>query len=310
MNIDQIRKLALSFKHPISLALTGGEPFLRDDLLEISKIFCQTPGVNFLCIPTNGLLTNRIYRVVESILRDGKIPCVNVPISLDGPEEIHDEIRGVEGGFKKALETIELLKGLQAQHRTLSLNTVTVVSGANYQKIGKVIQALLPLRIPNKYQLARGSKFGVYNLPEDVSSDFDPPEEGSFVPRDELPGLYSVLKNANQNSEYKFWPVDEQLKLAYSMDMIINKRKSLPCYATKMECVIYPNGDVSFCEMTKPFGNLRDTDFNLHELWSSEAADATRRKISRCFCIHDCNLSTSMSLDAKTVLERLRGNLS
>ncbi len=306
MNIDQISALASSFKHPISLALTGGEPFLRVDLLEIAKMFSQTPGVDFLCIPTNGLLTNRIYSVVERILRDCKIPCVNVPVSLDGPEEIHDEIRGVKGAFKKALETIGALKELQAQYKTLSLNTITVVSGANYREIGEVVQALLPLHIPNKYQLARGSKFGVYNLPKDVASDFDPPEDSSFVPIDELPRLYSVLKNANQNSEYKFWPICEQLKLVYSMDMIINKRKSLPCYAAKMECVIYPDGDVSFCEMTKPFGILRDSDFNLHELWRSEAAKAMRRKISRCFCIHDCNLSTSMSLDAKTVLERLR----
>ena len=302
MSIDQISKLASSFKHPISLALTGGEPFLRDDLLEISRIFCQTPGVNFLCLPTNGLLTDRVYNVVERILRERKIPCVNVPVSLDGPEEIHDEIRGVKGAFKKAVETIELLKGLQAKYNRLSLNTVTVMSGANYREIDKVIQALLLLRIPNKYQLARGSKFGAYNLPEDVSSNFDPPEDSNFVPIDELPKLYSVLKNCNQNSEYKFWPIHEQLKLAYSIDMIINRRKLFPCYAAKMECVIYPNGDLSFCEMTKPFGNLRDTDFNLHELWRSRKADTVRRKISRCFCIHDCNMSTSMSFSIDYLL--------
>jgi hypothetical protein len=59
--------------------------------------------------------------------------------------------------------------------------------------------------------------------------------------------------------------------------------------------------------MTKPFGNLCSTDFDLHKLWHSQAADAMRRKIGKCFCIHDCNLSTSMSLHAETILERLGG---
>jgi len=309
INLDQIHKLSLSLKYPIDLNLTGGEPFLRTDLVEIGKIFCQTPKVKFLYLPTNGLLPERILSVVEQILRECQLAGLYVQISLDGPEKIHDEIRDVEGCFKKAIETIELLKELQKKYKTLYLKTATVISGANYEQIDEVVRALLPLQVPHTFMLARGSHFGVYNLPKDIWSNFNPAENSSFVPVEALPSLYSTLRELNQNSATKFWSKEEQLRFVHSINMITRRRKLFPCYAGKAEGVIYPNGDVSFCEMTKPFGNLRRTDFDLHKLWHSQAADVMRRKIERCFCIHDCNLSTSMSMHAATILKRLSGKL-
>ena len=310
INLDQIQKLALSLKHPIELNLTGGEPFLRADLLEICKMFCQTPRVTFLYLPTNGLLPERILSVVEQVLRDCKFTGVYVQVSLDGPEKTHDEIRKVKGCFKKATETIELLKNLQDKYKTLYLKTATVISGANYEQIDDVVRTLLPLKVPHTFMLARGSHFGVYNLPKDVWSNFDPVENSSsFVPVEALPTLYSTLNELNRDSEPNFWSKEEQLRLAHSINMITHRRKIFPCYAGRAEGVIYPNGDVSFCEMTKPFGNLHSTDFDLHKLWHSQASDDMRRKIGKCFCIHDCNLSTSMSMHAETILERLGGSL-
>ena len=309
INLDQIQKLALSLKHPIDLNLTGGEPFLRVDLLEICKIFGQTPKVKLLYLPTNGLLPARISSVVEQIFRDFKIAGgVYVQVSLDGPEKIHDEIRNVKGCFKKAIETIKLLKKLQNRYKTLYLKTATVISDANYEQIDEVVQSLLPLKVNHTFMLARGSHFGVYNLPKNAWSNFDPAENNSFVPLEALPDLYSRLNELNQNSEPKFWSKEEQLRLVHSINMITHRRKLFPCYAGRAEGIIYPNGDVSFCEMSKPFGNLHSTDFNLYELWHSQAANDMRRKIGKCFCIHDCNLSTSMSMHAETILERLGGS--
>ena len=204
--------------------------------------------------------------------------------------------------FKRATETIELLKRLQKKYKTLYLKTATVISGANYEHLDEVVQMLLPLEVQHTFMLARGSHFGVYNLPKDIWSNFDPAENNSFIPVEALPNLYSALNKLNQNSVPKFWSKEEQLKLAYAINMIIYRRKLFPCYAGSAEGVIYPNGDVSFCEMTKPFGNLHSTDFDLYKLWHSQGADAMRRKIGKCFCIHDCNLSTSMSMDAETTL--------
>jgi len=307
LNLDQIQKLAFSLNHPIDLNLTGGEPFLRNDLVDIGKIFCQTPKVTFLYLPTNGLLPERILSVVEQIMRECKLAGLYVQVSLDGPEEKHDEIRKVKGCFKKAIETIELLKKLQQKYNTLYLKTATVISSANYQHLDEVVQTLLPLKVQHTFMLARGNNFGVYHLPKNLWSNFDPDENGSFVPIEELPSLYSTLNELNQNAGSEFWAKEEQLRLMHSINMVTHRQKIFPCYAGRAEGIIYPNGDVSFCEMTKPFGNLISTDFDLHKLWHSQAANAVRGKIEKCFCTHDCNLSTSMSMHTETILARLNG---
>ena len=76
----------------------------------------------------------------------------------------------------------------------------------------------------------------------------------------------------------------------------------LNCKAGKLDGIIYPSGDVSFCEMIIPFANLRDYKFNMFRLWNSNKANQMRKKISNCFCTHSCNLISSIPFDTKSVL--------
>lgn len=101
-------------RHPGShVSFTGGEPFLRDDcleLLEYAHARAGSVGVN-----TNGLLLDE--RAIEVFAR---LPNLNVQVSLDGArEQTHDFIRGA-GTFAKAFAAIERLAdaGLGEQVRT------------------------------------------------------------------------------------------------------------------------------------------------------------------------------------------------
>ena len=84
-----------------SVNVTGGEPFLRPDL---PRILSSLHRHDFdLYLLTNGTLVNREH---ASML--AQIPVKGVQVSMEGPEKVHDGIRG-KGSFRAALRGISHL---------------------------------------------------------------------------------------------------------------------------------------------------------------------------------------------------------
>jgi len=93
-----------------NIEITGGEPFLRDDLLDIVKtISRQTPKAK-ITILTNGFLPSKIKQTMQRVIRFRKN--IGLAVSLDGFGKVHEELRGFPGGYCLAIETIRLLKEL------------------------------------------------------------------------------------------------------------------------------------------------------------------------------------------------------
>jgi len=113
------------FSHPlfsdlVELDLTGGEPHLRQDLVEIVAGIAELKRSNLrrlksIIITSNGLLPDRIVANYKNILGeicDSEIDLVSVS-SLDGFAETHDAIRGTPGAFRQVTRTLEGLLKLQ-----------------------------------------------------------------------------------------------------------------------------------------------------------------------------------------------------
>lgn len=102
--------------------LTGGEPLVRKDILDIVRRLKALPGVEDLALSTNGTELARL----ASPLRDAGIDRVNVSIdTLDG-ERFHQITRrgdlekvwaGVEAALAAGLEPVKLNAVLMADHR-------------------------------------------------------------------------------------------------------------------------------------------------------------------------------------------------
>ena len=94
------------------LDITGGEPTLRPDL--DACVAAITPALQravFVHFPTNGWQVDAAAALAIG-LRDASPARVVVTVSVDGPEEIHDRLRGREGSYARALETWRRLDGL------------------------------------------------------------------------------------------------------------------------------------------------------------------------------------------------------
>jgi len=101
---DTIKHWSDTYAIPFSVSfnVTGGEPFLRKDLPEVLRqIKKRNYGVYLL---TNGTL---IDRERAGMLAD--LPVMGVQVSLEGPEEIHEKIRG-KRSFFSAVKGIECLR--------------------------------------------------------------------------------------------------------------------------------------------------------------------------------------------------------
>ena len=87
--------------------LSGGEPFLRDDLPEfVRELRKQCPKAK-ITISTNGLLADRIMDAWPRIRQID--PSVRLAVSLDGIGQAHDRVRGTDGAFEKVVDLLDRL---------------------------------------------------------------------------------------------------------------------------------------------------------------------------------------------------------
>ncbi|MEP7146998.1 MAG: radical SAM protein [bacterium] len=88
-----------------NIAVSGGEPFLYNNLEELLQFTRSLGFKNTLA--SNGMLlqSDRNQRILEYVDL--------IAISVDGPEVLHDYIRGLKGAFDKMLKGVEVLRTLQ-----------------------------------------------------------------------------------------------------------------------------------------------------------------------------------------------------
>ena len=295
LSLEEIGSLAHSLRKFPRINLTGGEPFLREDIDQICGIFNKVCKTKYASISTNGFLAETIQNTVKKILDNTKLRHLKIQVSIDAFGEKHDHLRGCKAAFDRAVTTLRGLKDLQQRYGNLYVEIASMTNSFLMEDIKEFVDYFQPFKIPIKFCIIRSSEFSIEGLSREDASRL-PSGMGSFLPslRD-LEEFCGRLETLNSESQYKFWTRFQQMKFKNSLQILKKKRRIFPCYAGAIDAVIYNNGDVALCEHTVPVGNLKDCGFNFHALWHSGAADALRKRIKKCACIHGCNLITAMS---------------
>jgi MoaA/NifB/PqqE/SkfB family radical SAM enzyme len=120
LNIGEIKEFAAKNPYFSWIELSGGEPFLRQDIVEIAKAFVDNcNGLFLLTLPTNSLCNYDMeIAKIEQIAALG-IPNFVITVSLDGHRELHDRIRGVPGNYDKAIRMFNGIKELSNKYKNL-----------------------------------------------------------------------------------------------------------------------------------------------------------------------------------------------
>ena len=159
LSIEEIDKVSKNLKHIKYLTLAGGEPMIRKDIFEIIKIFHKNNGLQMLNIVTNAWFVDRIKTLVERVLKEIPDLHINIGISVDGLEELHDHIRQKKGSFKKCCETVQELQNIKKniEDNKLSFNINGVYTAENSQDIEKTADYFInKINVPYTICLVRG----------------------------------------------------------------------------------------------------------------------------------------------------------
>ena len=143
MNLSTINEYTKNFGSVLWYALGGGEPFVRSDLYKLYEKVETNCRPKVFTIPTNGWYKDKIFLSTLRMLQfsKGKRPII-IQFSLDGNQEMHDQIRG-DKSHEKVLESLELLKKLQTIYKQLHFSVITVVTNENRDIYPKLIDDLL-----------------------------------------------------------------------------------------------------------------------------------------------------------------------
>jgi MoaA/NifB/PqqE/SkfB family radical SAM enzyme len=128
------------------------------------------------------------------------------------------------------------------------------------------------------------------------------PTDKSYSPPtvNELEGVIDRIIEVQ--SSYKFGKKPElrifsalkTLHLRVALETMRKRKRLMPCYAGKNNAVVYPNGDVAFCELLESIGNLRKVDYDFKKLWFCEKAEKLRKLVKKCYCTHSCFQTTNI----------------
>ena len=183
ISTEKIREVFTNglFSKVEEVCLHGGEPTLRKDLSDICKIIQDAcPKIKRLWISTNGFGPKRIEQRTHEILNVlnlKKIDALEINVSIDGLEETHDKIRGIKGGFRQSIETIQILKRLSNDY-PLTVSIGTVIQPLNLYQIDEIEKLAKNMEVAIGFQPLMFDKF--FNISGNTKLKFSEKDREEF----------------------------------------------------------------------------------------------------------------------------------
>lgn len=266
-------------KTPYWFTISGGEPFLRDDIVPLCQSIYRNCKPGVISIATNGLLTGIIPGKVRQIVESCPRTHIIVNLSLDGVGVQHDEIRGVPGNWEKAMKTYSALRELR--YSNLQLGIHSVVSNYNIHSIRETYEYAMRELKPDSY------------ITEIAEERVELDNIGAGITP--APEAYGEVIDwlALQLRERRFKGISkitQAFRLRYYESVkrvLVEKRQIIPCYAGFAAAHILPDGDVwACCIKGQSMGNLKETNYDFKRIWASQEAERVRQGVKKdgCFC--------------------------
>ena len=291
LSIEQIETLAKELGGLNWVALSGGEPYLRKDLVEIKQAFYKHSRPNIMSHVTNGYYPDRISDMTGKMAASCSKSKVLVIFSLDGLQETHERIRHSPGSFDLVRESIQSVQKHQSDYPNLETGVVITAQDNNQEELIPLIEYIESKLMPD----------GIYiNLHRDHTQPSNVIVDPQVLMRyQEAVTFYESIRTKKNLKGRKLLDrlLDGKNKLQKRTitKMAEENTYQLPCLAGKVSVVVDELGNVYACELLKdPMGNLKNQSFK--EIWFSEQARRLSDSITqeKCYCTHECAMSSSL----------------
>ena len=289
MTIEEIRLLTRNLGPSLQhVNLTGGETFLRLDLVDIVRAYFDHADIGSIVINTHGGFPKRVEELTRTIVQEYPDKQLFYIISIDSFPEEHNRIRKVPDLFNKAMESYRIVKSM-APHAVASINLT--VSEQNYTVVNALydtlrdeygVDSMAPVIVRDEgvysipYEHKKGILAAYRQLVDKLLSDVKSGRIGGFDART----FRGRMVNAKNQIQYR--------KIG---DIYLKPEFQSQCPAGSIFGVIGTDATVHPCEiLNKPLGNLRHYNFDFMKLWQDAKATEVKDWIrdTKCHCHWEC----------------------
>jgi sulfatase maturation enzyme AslB (radical SAM superfamily) len=236
--------------------ITGGEPTLRNDLLDMCEILY--PKAKKLEISTNGLRPEKLETVIQ------RFPNIKIRISLEGFQQTNDRIRGERKGFETKMRAMARLKELGGT----DLGFASVIQDEN---IDEIIE-LYNLTKHEKIEFATSALHNAFQF-----------HKGDNWPYNRLRvarQIETLITEMLRTNSVKSW-FRAYLNLGL-IRKILGQKRLLVCTAGTEFIFVDPWSDVYACNVRPDLliGNLEEQPWD--RILSGDKARRVREQVAAC----------------------------
>jgi len=220
---------------PLVVQLSGGEALLRPDIVEIVKSTKQFGRLPYTILVTNGVLLNEdIYLKLEEAGLN------QLSISLDFPDQRHDDFRRHPGLFKHLEETVPKL----AKYGFNDIILNTAITRANFREVIPLAKKAMEWGVKVSYSAYTPLRTGN--------------REFTFESKEDLKALDEVFKELIEFKRKTNCIVNSKTVLLKTLKFL--KQGYMPnCQAGLKFVVVMPDGSFVPCSMRREkFSNLKE----------------------------------------------------
>lgn len=277
--------------------LSGGEPFLREDMLELATAVLEESRPSVIHITSNGSFPERIEEFVKRFPKPGLLRFM---ISFDGLELEHNESRGKDVTFDIACEAVGRLVKLRREFGVeVSINH-TVISGKSLEDHGQLQRHFEEMGVDTHAVLAY-SDSAMYGLKrrgkkaDDLITNTGYPLHPKLQDSDCVGFVKKQLRDLTKVRD-PMLRIGKRYYLRGLLERLRNKPNPQPkpkCVALRSHIRLLPDGSVPVCQFnTEKMGNLVSQSFE--EVWYNREANESRKWVDGCpGCWAECEVMPS-----------------
>jgi len=234
-----------------SVSWTGGEPTLRDDLVELTA-YAKSIGMRVNLI-TNGTLVDR-----DLVMRLRDAGLSSAQVSVEGPDaNVHDALTQVPGSFDRTIRAVEALRDAE-----LHVHTNTTVNALNAPHVAEMVE------LTKTFGLSRFSM----NMAIPCGSA---PISGVTITYTQMADLVESVRKRARADGIKFMWYSPTPYCIYNP--VAAGLGGKACAACDGLLSVTPTGDVIPCSsLAEPVGNLLRSSFE--KVWNSRRSVYWRQK--------------------------------
>lgn len=254
---------------------TGGEVWLRKGFTRIVEAALHhCPNLVAIHFPTNGYLTEQIVRGVQQIMEMRPAKLV-ITVSTDGDQAVNDDVRGIQGGWRRQIDTYRRLHALGGVKVLLGM-TLSALNAGQYDKAFAAAKAECPWLEPKDFHINIAHESAHYY--RNVGTGITNRDMERLV---EQVARYRALRGLSRH------PLDilERRYLKHAERYLRTGQTPVRCHALHSSCFIDSWGNVYPCGMyDAKIANIRDYGHDLQAIWNLPRARQLQEEIWDYHC--------------------------